>query len=329
MKREFMLLVLLTGAAVGAPRAQEFAPAGARASLIVQYRFESSGKIVGAGSSKYEVHEWRTLRTVDMTAELTAAKPLPMPSLQAPDAAATASAQRQNAQAQAKAQLAATPMAPMMASAEAIAARCGNDEKCIEREVMKMGAGMSATAQVDSALAAGRETVASIQPGANRYQVWRAVSQKGRYAIEGSARIVHADPGCMSLPQGRCRRDTQSKGEGDVPPVPGGRGGPAAAEVDTQAQTLTLQLPVPMGVLPYTDTVTSNEPKGTQEVPPGVHARQLKFVTTSDGKISADGPLSVPLKGGWRNQSGEQVVQVKGEGADGGTLTIRWRFSVQ
>lgn len=329
MKREFMFLVLLTAASVGAPRAQDFAPAGAKATLSVEYRYESKGQAVGSRSAKYELHEWRTLRTVDMTAELAAAKPLPMPSLQAPDGAATASTQRQNAQAQTQAQRAATQMAPMMAGAEAIGARCGNDEKCIEREVMKLGAGMSGTAQVDSARAVGRETVAAIQPDANRYQAWRAVSQKGRYAIEGSAHIVHADPGCMSLPQGRCTRDTQSKGAGDVPAVPGGRGGPAAAEVDTQARTLTLQLPVPMGVLPYMDTVNSNEPKGTQEVTPGTHSRQLKFVTTADGKVSAERPITVPLKGGWRNQSGEQVVQVMGEGADGGTLTIRWRFSVQ
>jgi hypothetical protein len=329
MNRGLLLFLLLGAAAVSPTRGQDFAPAGTKATLSVEYRYESKGQTAGSRSAKYELHEWRTLRTVDMTAELAAAKPLPMPSLQAPDAAAAASAQRQNAQAQAQAQRAAAQMAPMMAGAEAIVARCGNDEKCIEREVMKMGAGMSGTAQVDSALAAGRETVASNQPGANRYQAWRAVSLKGRYAIEGSERIVHADPGCMSLPQGRCTRDTQSKGAGDVPPVPGGRGGPAAVEVDTQARTLTLQLPVPMGVLPYTDTVNSNEPKSTQEVPPGVHARQLKFVTTADGKVGPDNPFSVPLKGGWRSQSGEQVLQVNGEGPEGGTLTIRWRFSVQ
>jgi hypothetical protein len=325
MKREFMLLVLLTCAAVGAPRAQDFAPAGAKASLSVQYRFVSSGKIVGSGSSKYELNEWRATRSVEMTAELAAARPLAFPSLQAPDAATAAATLRQRAQAQ----QAAAQMAPMMAGAEAIVARCGDDEKCIEREAMKMGTGMAGSAQADGALRSGRETAAALQPGANRYQAWRAVSQKGRYAIEGSAHVVHADPGCMALPNGRCKRETLSKGAGDVPAAPGGRGGPAAVEVDTTAQTLTLVLPVPMGVLSYTDTVASNEPKGTQEVPPGTYTRQLKFVTTSDGKISANGPLSVPLKGGWRNQSGEQVVQVKGEGADGGTLTIRWRFSVQ
>ncbi len=322
MSRGIVFFMLAGFAAVCPLRAQDFAPAGDRATLSVQYRYESRGKQVGSGSAKYELHEWRSAYTVDMTAELAAARPLLQPSLQPPDAAATATIQRRDA----RAQRAAAQMAPMMADAEAIAARCKEDEKCIEREIAKMGLGSSGTPQVDSALAAGRDAAAAVRPGANRYQAWRAVSQKGRYAIDGGARIVHADPGCMSLPKGRCTRDMQSKGAGDVPAVPGGRGGPAAVEVDVQAQTLALMLPAPIGVLPYEEVVSSNEPKGTQEVPPGVYRRQLKFVTPPGGKVGGSAPFIVPLKGGWRSQAGEQVVQIRGEGPDGGTLTIRWAF---
>lgn len=325
MNRGLLLFLLLGAAAVSSARAQDFAPAGTKATLSVQYRFASSGKQVGSSSTKYELHEWRTNYMVDMVAELAAAKPLSMPSLQAPDAAATAAMQRQGAQVQ----QAHTQMAPMMADAEAIASRCKDDEKCIEREIAKMGFGMAGKPQTDSALAAGRDAAAAAQPGANRYQAWRAVSQTGRYAIEGGARIVHADPGCMSLPNGRCSRDMQSKGAGDVPPVPGGRGGPSAAEFDVKTQTLALMLPVPIGVLTYQETINSNEPKGTQEVPPGVYKRQLKFVTTPDGKVGGSKPFVVPLKGGWRSQTGEQVVQIKGDGPEGGTLTVNWRLNVQ
>jgi len=34
------------------------------------------------------------------------------------------------------------------------------------------------------------------------------------------------------------------------------------------------------------------------------------------------------LKGGWRDQAGEQVVKLPGAFGNGGTLTVRWRFRV-
>lgn len=321
------LTAICAGAALlcGTARAADFAPAGAKATLSVEYRYESTGKLGPSRDKSLVSHEWRTKRLTEMSAELVASRPLPFPSLQAADAATLARTQQQGAQVQ----KASAQMAPMMAGAEAIMARCGEDEKCIEREVMKMGAGMAGTPQLDATLKTGRDTAASLQAGGDRYQVWRAASQTGRYAIEGQSHIVHADPGCMALPQGRCIRNTVSKGGGDVPAVPGGRGGPSAVELDVQAKTLTLVLPVPMGPLPYTDEVTSNEPPGTQQVPPGRHQRQLKFVTTADGKVASGQPLTVALKGGWRSQTGEQVVQIPGEGAEGGKLVVRWRFSAQ
>ena len=319
-------IALCTMVSVASAQAADgFAPAGARATLSVEYRYESTGRTGPSRDKSLVSHEWRTKRVVEMSAELVASKPLPFPSLQAADAATTARLQQQGAQVQ----KASAQMAPMMAGAEAIVARCGEDEKCIEREVMKMGAGMAGTPQLDATLKTGRDTAASLQAGGDRYQVWRAASQKGRYTIEGQSRIVHRDPGCMALPGATCQRDTVSKGAGDAPPVPGGKGGPSAAEVDMQSKTITLVLPVPMGVLPYTDVVTSNEPPGTQQVPPGTHARQLKFVTTADGKVAPGQPVTLPLKGGWRSQAGEQVLQVPGEGPEGGRLVVSWRFSAQ
>jgi hypothetical protein len=323
MNQPARILSLVALAAMGAAHATDFAPPGAKATLSVEYRYESSGKVPGNGGAQFELREWFAKRAVDMSAELVAGKPLPMPSLQAPDAAATAKTQQQGAQLQ-KAQ---AQMAPMMAGAEAIVARCGNDEKCIEREVMKMGTGMAGSPQLDATLKTGRDTAAAVQGGGDRYQVWRAAAQKGQYTIDGRAKRMYADPICMGLPQQRCLIDTVSRGAGDVPGVPGGRGGPAAAEIDVQAKTITLVLPVPMGTLPYTDSVTTNEPPAYQVVKPGTHARQLRFVTTAHGTVAAGQPLTVALKGGWRSQAGEQVVQIPGAGPDGGRLVVRWRFS--
>lgn len=48
-----------------------------------------------------------------------------------------------------------------------------------------------------------------------------------------------------------------------------------------------------------------------------------------EGAMMHDKPITVALKGGWRSQSGEQVMNLKGELGEGGRLTVRWRFAVQ
>jgi hypothetical protein len=42
-----------------------------------------------------------------------------------------------------------------------------------------------------------------------------------------------------------------------------------------------------------------------------------------------DKPITVALKGDLRQQSGEQVVKLGGEGSEGGQLKIHWRFTTQ
>lgn len=40
-------------------------------------------------------------------------------------------------------------------------------------------------------------------------------------------------------------------------------------------------------------------------------------------------PFTVPLKGPWSNQSGEQVVMLKGALGEAGKLTVCWRFEAK
>jgi hypothetical protein len=327
MRKPSLILPALAaiGALAGAAgHAADFAPVGAKATLSVSYRFESSGKLGPSTDKVRELHEWQALRQVELKADLVAAKPLPTPVMQAVDAAQAARMQQQGSQVQ----RAAAQMAPMMAGAEAILAKCGNDEKCLEREAMKMGAAMSGTQQLDDTLKAGREGAAAVQPSAARYQAWRVAAHGGTYHIEQSSRVVHRDPVCMVNPGSRCTRRHVGKGDGPLPQPPK-LVAIHAAEVDTQAQTLTLQLPAPLMPLPYSETVTSDEPKGGQVVPPGTHARQLLFRVTGDGKATPDKPFTVALKGGWRTQGGEMVVPVKGDASEGGTLHVRWKFAAQ
>jgi hypothetical protein len=90
-------------------------------------------------------------------------------------------------------------------------------------------------------------------------------------------------------------------------------------------------LPVPLFLLPYTETITTDEPEGTHDTPTpkGPQPKLHSFRVNAAGSVTHDKPFTVALKGGWRSQSGEQVVMQKGEFGDAGKLTIRWRFNVQ
>lgn len=318
-------IALASLAAVPTLRAQPggFAPAGARATLTVEYRYEAQGR----KQDKYDLHEWKLRRSAELVAELQAQKPTALPAMQPLDAAQTARMGQQQAQAQRLA----TQMQPMMASAQAIVEKCGDDEKCIERETMAMGAAMAGTPQLDSTLRTGRETAAVMQPGADRYQRWEGRAQQGSYVIEESWHVVHADPICVRLPKARCTHDMQRKGSGAI--TAGNTA--AAAELDLQAQTLMLKLPVPHGPLAYVETQTTDEPDGTHSTPTpkGPQNGQIVLRLTADGKLMLP-DLKVALKGGWRSQSGEQVLAMPAEPwhgapADNGRLVMRWRFSVK
>jgi hypothetical protein len=70
---------------------------------------------------------------------------------------------------------------------------------------------------------------------------------------------------------------------------------------------------------------------GTHDTPTpkGPQQKLLRYRVNAAGGIMNEKPFTVPLKGGWRSQQGEQVMNLKGEFGDAGTLTVRWRFAVQ
>ncbi len=298
--------------------AEAFAPVGAKATLSVEYQYESAGKKQDAN----DLREWRARRTVSMVADLASQSPTALPTMQALDAAQTAKLDKQTEQMGRMA----NEMAPLTADVEKLMAKCGDDDKCIEREAMKLGLAMAGTPKADAVLKTGKQTAEVVKPGAPRYQAWRTTAQRGSYTIDETARSVLADPIC--LPTQRCTRNEVRKGAGALPSntaVAQGVGAFNAVEVDTAKKTLTIALPVPALPLPYTETITTNEPDGARDTPTpkGPQPRQLVFRTSADGNNK---PITVALKGGWRSQSGEQIIQVKG---DAGKLTVRWRFEAQ
>lgn len=330
MKRiHIAIAVGLSLAAATAHAADSFAPAGAKATLSVEYIYESAGK----KQDKYDLHEWKVSRAASAVADLVAQAPQPQPSMQKLDAQQTADL---NAR-QAKAQSATPKLAPMMDSVEKIMAKCGDDEACITRETQKLGFGKASTPQMGQATSAETDIEAASKQGAPRYQAWQATTLKGRYAIDEATHIVHADPICMSLPKARCTRDEVRKGGGDLPlPPQASRDAKALAgnssfEVDLVKNTITLALPGPLFPMPYTETITTDEPAGTHSVPTpkGPQPRTLFFRVGEDGAASTGKYWTLPLKGGWRSQSGERVVMLAGDAGEGGKLTVRWRLASQ
>jgi hypothetical protein len=280
----------------------------------------------------YDPYEWRVKRSVNLVADLVAQAATALPTVQAIDAAQMAELKDKGV----KTQSVATKMAPMMASAQAIMAKCGEDEACLTREAQKMGAAMQGTPQMDVAMSAKREIQELSRPDAPRYQAWRPTLQKGSYRIDEAVHISIPDPICAGRPRHRCTRNEVRSGAGELaaPPEakknPGAIAGLSAVELDAAKNTLTVVLPVPLFPLPYTETITTDEPAGTHDTPTpkGPQQRSLSFRVSAAGGAMHDKPLTVPLKGGWRSQSGEQVVMLKGELGNAGKLSVRWRFNV-
>jgi len=313
--------------------ADAFAPPGAKATLGVDYVYESTGKKRSEGM--YDPYEWRTKRSMSLVAELVAQPATAMPTVQAIDAAQMAELQGKSA----KAQAISGQMAPMVADAQKAIAKCGSDEACITHEAMKMAAAMQGSPQMAAAMNAKKDAQELGKPGAMRYQAWRPTAQRGTYAIDETVHISVTDPICTSKPRHRCTRAELRNGAGEIP-VPaeatsrqnkGAAAGISAVEVDAGKNSITVGLPVPLSMLPYTETITTDEPAGTHDTPTprGPQPKQLLFRVSTAGSGIQSQPFTVPLRGGWRSQSGEQVINLKGDFADGGTLKVSWRFAVQ
>lgn len=322
-----LIVLALFASSLAAQAAGSSAPAGAKATLTVEYIYESSGK----KQDKIDVHEWRVRRSANLVANLTAMAPTSLPSMQELDAKQTAELKNK----QTKAKSAATKMAPMMQSVEQIMAKCGEDEACISREVEAMGKGMAGTPQMDAAMSAGKDINEISKQGPLRYQAWHSTSQSGTYSIDETTHIVHGDPICIGLPRDRCTRDEVRKGSGAIPLPPGAKNaqalaGASAFEVDMEKNTVTLLLPQAMLPLPYIETITTDEPEGTHDVPtPKGPQKKQRMLASSESSNALGKPMTVAINGSWRNQSGEKVMPVKGQFGEGGTLTIRWKLAAQ
>jgi len=234
-----------------------------------------------------------------------------------------------------KAQAMAGGLAPTMDAAMKIAVKCGNDDACFMRESQKAIGAMQGNGQMAVLQQTQRDAAPLMKLDAPRYQYFSGATQSGKFQIDESVKVSVTGPICTSRPRHRCARSEVRQGAGDLPatlpgvkPAAQANASAAAVEVDVIKGTFALRLPV-VGLLPYTETITSDEPEGTHDTPTpkGAQQKLLRFRITVDDAITMDKPLIVPLAGGWRSQSGVQVVMLKGAFGNAGKLTVRWRLA--
>jgi hypothetical protein len=312
--------------------AQSFAAAKTKGQLWVEYVYESSGSGKDRGGM-YDPVVWRAKRTATLTAEVFALPAQEISMLHGGQKAAEAASRIAGRTQQAMDMNA--RLAPSMQAAQAIAERCGDDEACMEREAMKLGQQMQGNGQLQE-LNRARDTATKLAATKGRYQFWGGNFGTGTYLIDETADIVNVDPICMRLPGGKCKRKEVRHGNGALPAkvvggvkvdIPtSGEGVATGVEWDSADNTLALRLPVP-GMTPGTETITSDEPAGTYEVPipKGPQPKLLSFPVAAAGDKE---PLVVKIKGDWRRQTGEQTITLKGGRENSGKLIVRWRFTV-
>jgi hypothetical protein len=318
--RPLVAVAVAVFAATGGAAAQALAPAGAKGTLTVEYLYDHTGQAFG----KERQDRWRVKRSVQIEAQLVAGKPGSAPTMQPLDALQLGKIDQQRAQFDKLNQA----MAPTMAGVQALMAKCGSDDVCMEREGAKLAMAMAGTQDKAAMQNLGRETSAAMTKDAALYQVWSGVSQRGRYTIDETLQHKVVDPLCHKRPGLLCTHDTRREGGGELPAAASSL---AAVEVDLRTNKLALRLPIPAGTLPFSQTTSTDEPQPNGKPPaPKTETAQFVLRTTADGKIASEKALVVPLSGGtWRSQSGEQVVALAGAGAEGGKLVVRWRFTAR
>jgi hypothetical protein len=306
MKRPIIFLVVL--AASASAHAQLLVPKDSKATLSVKYEYIAKGE----KKDKYDPKSWDVHRGMSIDVQLVAGKSQALATLRPMEQQQLADIQKK----QAAALSIAKKQAPMMADMLQIVQRCGENEDCIAKAVQGYGNTMDPS-QVDANKA---ERAVIEQEDKPRYQSWKAVSQKGIYAVTEVYRATTADPACMEKPGARCHRQEIRKGGGDIPPSPDKtKVSYGLFEVDSVKKDIWLTFPGPTSLLPYKIEVTSNFPEEG-------NSQSRGFVT---GAGVPTKPLIVSIPGDLTSLSGTQSYKMDGAEAEGGTLVVTWKFSRQ
>lgn len=311
----FLTALMFAHAAMATAQPAPLVPAKTTGTIDVTYEFTSTGK---RGPSQDQVlvsKVWNVRRTATVSVQLVADRPSPLPQL----AKLTGARADREKERQAAAVKAGKDVAPMMASAEAIMKKCGEDEACLAAEAMKMGAAMN-----PNQMATAKKSVdAAATMGDATFQVWRGNGSSATFTVTESMTVRDRDPLCMELAGGTCTTSTNGSASGPVVPPPGGKDPYASAmpvvELDGPSGALTLMLPGPAGIASVSVTTKSDRPRE----PGGTSKATRKLATGIE-------PFTVPCPGACRTLSGTKTVPMTDDlSGEPGTLTVTWTFKAQ
>lgn len=290
--------------------AQAFSPAKGVATLTVKATLAGQG--IDRPASHTKNVTWTVEDVYEIKATMTARAPSGFVALKKPDAAA----QAREAQRAANVKAATANAGDMMAQAQAAQAKCGDNQDCLMREVMKMSQNIdpnspqlqAAKAQADAATAVPR----------NRYQLFEPQQQAGSFRVEEKAHEAYYDAACKPSTEATCSIDTRVTGGGAQRDPKGALSYAtgAMAEWDATAGTLTLMLPATMPGEVQRDVISTRSEKKSGKANEWRSApielyKDVQMATCGDCKAAA-GKFSVPVKDALLGRPA--------------TLTVEWKF---
>jgi len=293
------------------------APAEAPATLVVTVELKSAGLQRPKSGEKNVT--WTVAHTFTTTTKLKADKAQGSPLLHKPNPGQQAA----NEKAAKAAEKAASDAAPLMAQAEKIFEKCGDDEACIERETLKLAGSLDkekAAAAGKSAAEAGEAADKAVPKGV-RYQNFRRGASTGVYRIDEAAHEAYFDAACSPRNEASCSIDTVVKGDGAIETHDGKTAMPAAAwiEVDYEAGTAIVTL-TGFGIGKATKAVKSGSP----ERPSGVSEVKRTSLPEGIGSPVLEGKCTAGCASASGTFTKETVEPLLRQPA---TLTISWKFT--
>lgn len=303
--------------------AEVIVPKGQKATLRVEYVFTSAGRYVSP--SKDQKRDWSAKRTVILTANYVAEAAQAMGALHKDDP----KQRQQMAAIQSGVTSAAKKMEPTMKDMMAITERCEreaalpNDRQDEARFEACIGQAITSYQMTDeqqaNAKAAG-QLAGNIgaQMSAQRFQLWKLVSQDGQYTIDETYNRQVYEMTCTDVKV--CKSSETRRGGGRIPSPPGKAGvGASLLEVDAEKKDMIMMLPMPLAPLTYTRTLTTSIPDEKNEIR-DADVMPIQWMMKAQ-------QVSVAIPADLRTASGSKTYAIGGENEEKGTLTVNWTFT--
>ena len=315
-RASLLAVTLLSSLSLAASAAPEAAAPGTKAVLEIEYVIE--GRYASKG--EYDSINWQVSRWFKASYEITAQELAKFGSL---DMSHTEETQPQADALGQQAQQMAVDNADMMARAQAIMEACGDDEACIEQQVMALGQSAEAQGSIAQLSSDGQAMSQSAQAfDANsppRFQLWNAPKGRAEASVKESLVYETQDPGCVDT--GICTTTRDRDGKADYKTAEESAAALVMVEVDTAKNSISVGLPWPMVPVPVRETTQDGASSQTVIL---VNGQQWDFVSKEMRIVGR------PIEGSYKDQSGELSFKLPDldDYAAPVDVRVRWRFKV-